>query len=99
MRVVLLGSVIDDGVPVSKLLLVFQCLLDGLVAHNEHRICPFSARLVVALGHAAEVFSERCLPRLRRRRIVHQFFITRNGFTGNGVHHRQTEVFHVRRRG
>ncbi len=61
--------------------------------HYKHCICAQLSCFVLALTHPAEVFTKRCHPSVRSRRIVHEAFIAADGFAGDGVNHGHGVVF------
>ena len=66
--------------------------------HYKHCVRAFLARFIVSLRHTPKIFSKRCLPHLGCRRVVHQFFVTRNCLPCDGVDHWIGVVFKVHRK-
>ncbi len=85
--ILLLRSIIHDWIAVSDFFVLSQDMFDFIMCHDKHSVGPFLTSFVIALRHTTEVLPKRNLPYFRCRRIVHHFFVNRNGLTSHWVYH------------
>jgi hypothetical protein len=64
-----------------------------VVIHDKHCVCTFLSHFLIPLCHPPKLLAKCSLPHFGCGCVIHQFLVTGDCFTHDGMHHGTGKVF------